>query len=298
MLRPLWLLLLLVAAPLLCALLAAACSPASTARSISGSSSKTPSPASSHPLWRRVASFAAVVASFSAAVPGAAAIAPVAGAAGRSFVFDGTSTAINVNLQCTNPIYLNRVCSPISGFSHLSIAVWVFPTAANSMTIIDRGGVVGQREYQMNLVLTTPSTPVMQIRLGNYSRGGGDWQQTFSVTLGGTSTAMLNTWSHLAFTYNGTSGQLSAYQNGALVTAMTSTGTNAFQLPAFLPTGFFLFSASSSTYMNSLFGLTATIGAMQNAATAGGALSSYFVGQMDQLHVYGMASFRRALCIE
>jgi hypothetical protein len=216
----------------------------------------------------------------------AAAIEPVAGANGRALTFDGTTTKVSVNLQCTNPIYSVRQCKPLSGFSHLSIGVWVYPNLANSaMTIVDRGGIVGQREFQMSL--TVGATNTLQINLGNYSRGGGDWKQTISVTLPAAS--MLNTWTHLAFTYNGTSGQLVVYHNGAQVSV--SNGLNAFQLPSFLPTGSYLFDPAAPWYLQSLAGQSLTIGAMQSTSSAGGASTSFFSGRIDQLQIYGISVF-------
>ena len=86
-------------------------------------------------------------------------ITPVAGLAGRSLYFDGTSNFVTVPLQCSNPLLTTYPCKPLSGFSSITIALWVYASAKANMTLVDRGGVAGsQQEYQM-MLLMDPGAP-------------------------------------------------------------------------------------------------------------------------------------------
>ncbi len=76
---------------------------------------------------------------------------PVAGGAGRSLYFDGTSTFISVPLQCNNPTLTTYPCKPLSGFSHMTVAMWIRADSLGNFTLLDRGGSPGQQEYRMML---------------------------------------------------------------------------------------------------------------------------------------------------
>lgn len=141
---------------------------------------------------------------------------------------------------------------------------------------------------------------MLEVSLGNNSRGGGDWAATFATTLPGfvSPTAMLNQWSHLAFTYNSTAAQWSAYLNGQLVTAQLTSApvfglSNAsFGLSGaasnFTYANTYLFTPSSPLYLATLNGSSMTIGAQRIGANS---YAAYFAGNMDQLQIFGTLIF-------
>jgi hypothetical protein len=199
------------------------------------------------------------------------------------------------------------------------------------MTLVDRGGLVGTREYQMNLQLSsgmilnssfgflvsvvfffTTSTlcyiltslaalakPYLQVKLGNSSRGGGDWAAVLEVPLvANAPSALLNTWSHVAFTYNGTSAQLSVYLNGNLVGVQLASPAPAFQTATeafglsevasnYSYPATYDFTPSSPSYLRLLANHWMAIGAAQASCTGTTTTySAHFTGRMDQLHIF------------
>ena len=75
-------------------------------------------------------------------------------------------------------------------------------------------------------VLSTATNPWLQVSLGNNSRGGDMFAQTFLTPL---LNQVFRNWTHLAFTYDGNARQYSVYQNGvisAVVMAKADPGTN------------------------------------------------------------------------
>jgi hypothetical protein len=83
-------------------------------------------------------------------------IEPAAGTAGRALYFDGTSAFVSVSLQCSNPALSFRTCKPLSGFSSMTVGVWVYAMDVRNMTILDRSGNPGEQEYSMRLMFLGP----------------------------------------------------------------------------------------------------------------------------------------------
>ena len=123
------------------------------------------------------------------------------GKVGNALSFNGTSAKVTVadsaSLRLT---------------SGMTVEAWVFPTAVSSAW---RDVVVkGNDDYYLMATSTNASRPV----------GAGIFGGTKSRAIG-TSALALNTWTHLATTYDGTLVRL--YVNGVQVSSAAATGTIA-----------------------------------------------------------------------
>lgn len=115
--------------------------------------------------------------------------------------FNGTTDYITINA--------NPILSRLDVSQQFTCSVWIFPTAdTNSPTVftLQNGASYIELDSAAGVVI------------GNY-------QNAFSV---GTIVATLNTWNHVAFTYNGNTDQsVRIYVNGVLDSGATVTPGNA-----------------------------------------------------------------------
>ncbi|MCI0421395.1 MAG: LamG domain-containing protein, partial [Acidobacteria bacterium] len=132
------------------------------------------------------------------------------GRVGRAFSFDG----IDDEVAIADDASLNR--------QSFTIDAWVFPTAVDGQIDIivnkEVGTGIGQLQYEIGIRGTqaggsqTPGIPTGNLAffVGTPTRGCAE----FSGWCDGQAAVALNTWTHVALKYDGTSGTATAYVNG------------------------------------------------------------------------------------
>ncbi|MHA3773494.1 LamG-like jellyroll fold domain-containing protein [Verrucomicrobiota bacterium sgz303538] len=119
--------------------------------------------------------------------------------AGQALSFDGTSNRVNIN---------DSASLDLTGA--MTLEAWVYPTALSGWRTVLMKEISSGLAYA--LYAHDGSRPAVYIRIGNSDVG-----------LAGSSPLALNTWTHLAATYNGNTLRL--YVNGVSVGSRTVSGT-------------------------------------------------------------------------
>jgi hypothetical protein len=118
-------------------------------------------------------------------------------------------------LNGTNQLILVSNAPALNPTTGLTIETWINPASnpSNTMGILTKDDGSANRQYMLNLVMSAQGQPVLQANVRT---------ATGLTTLTGTNTVQLNSWTHAAMTYDGSS--LKLYFNGALDTNQTLTG--------------------------------------------------------------------------
>ncbi len=122
-----------------------------------------------------------------------------AGRYGNALTFNGTSSRVNV-----------ADAASLDLTTGMTLEAWVFPTTSTGWRTVvmkERSGGFAYALYANN----NAARPAVQVRIGGTN-----------ITLAGTAALPVNTWSHLAATYDATTLQL--YVNGIQVASRATTG--------------------------------------------------------------------------
>jgi len=175
-------------------------------------------------------------------------VAPVASTYGYALDFPGANAFVTVPTSCETVAGAVRNCTSIGGFTALTVAAWLFPTSvAGVRAVLSKDGSVGRQELTLAL-----STGRVLVNIGSPTG-------SFGLQWLATSTLVINTWTHVAVTWDGVTVTL--YVEGVAVENTAYTGPVLF-----------------SNAQGPLIGA---------ARSASDVIQSFFQGRMDDIFVYG-----------